>query len=453
MSWTRGHARPAKIVFVNRYFSPDESATSRMLSELAFGLAEHGLRVYVVASRQLYEDSRAGLAPRESIKGVTVHRVSSASQGRSRLAGRALDYATFHASAAVELLRLLSPGDVVVAKTDPPLISIAASKAAAWRGAVLINWLQDLFPEVVSVLSPNSMPPWLENTLLAARDGSLRAAAMNVVLSDGMGERLASRGIGSKQLQVIPNWANSAQIVPLAAQASLTRRRVALDGCFVVGYSGNLGRAHEFETLLGAARLLRSDPDIAFLITGAGAKAAGLRQAVESEGLTNFVFQDYQPADMLGDSLAAADIHLVSLLPALEGLIVPSKVYGILAAGRPALFIGDTHGEVGKLVRTHECGIAVPVGASEPLATHLRKLKDAPERLAAMGKRARTLAMSRYTGKHAVHDWLRLLDRVAPQVTAPMRSNQSESLLLPPNAGSWPQSASAVRGSSNPGDG
>jgi glycosyltransferase involved in cell wall biosynthesis len=406
----------AKIVFVNRYFSPDESATSRMLSDLAFRLAERGLSVSVVTSRQLYEDPRAALPPRETIRGVAVHRVPTATRGRSRLTGRALDYASFHLAAGVELLRMLSRGDVVVAKTDPPLISIAVARAAAWRGSVLINWLQDLFPEVASALAPNAFPSWLEKGLIAARDRSLRLAARNVVLSEGMQARLVARGIDARRVEVIPNWANAAEVVPRTTAESQTRRRLGLDPCFVVGYSGNLGRAHEFETLLGAARLLRSDPDVAFLITGGGAKAASLQQAVQAEGLTNLVFQDYQPPELLGDSLAAADVHFVSLLPAMEGLIVPSKIYGILAAGRPAVFVGDPDGDVARLIGRSECGITVAVGQSARLARELRALRDDPQRVIAMGLRARSLALARYTSEHAVAHWLDMLRTVAPQI-------------------------------------
>jgi colanic acid biosynthesis glycosyl transferase WcaI len=405
-----------RIVFVNRYFSPDESATSRMLSDLAFRLAARGVLVSVVTSRQLYEDPRAALAPRESIRGVTVHRVATATRGRSRLTGRALDYASFHVTAGIELVRLLSRGDVVVAKTDPPLISIAVERAAAWRGATLVNWLQDLFPEVATALAPGALPGWLERGLTAARDRTLRAAAMNVVLSEGMRARLIARGIDARRVSVIPNWANAVDDAPLTTAQSKTRRRVGLDRDFVVGYSGNLGRAHEFDTLLGAARLLRGDPDIAFLITGGGAKASALRTAAQGEGLGNLVFQDYQPPELLGDSLAAADVHFVSLLPSMEGLIVPSKIYGILAAARPAVFVGDPQGDVASLIRDCNCGIVVPVGESALLAQELRALRDDRERVSAMGLRARQLASSRYTGEKAVTHWLETLDAVAPQI-------------------------------------
>ncbi len=406
--------RTARIVFVNRYFAPDQSATSRLLTDLTRRLTERGLAVRVITSRQLYDDSGAALPPREIIGGVEVHRVSTATRGRSRLAGRTLDYATFHAAAGMELMQQLSRGDVVVAETDPPLLSIAASHAARWKGAVLVNWLQDVFPEVAVALTPGILPPWLMGRLIAARDRSLKRAAVNVVLSDGMRQRLIRRGIASSRIKVVPNWADTASLAPQPAAGSFTRRRLALTGRFVVGYSGNLGRAHEFDTLLGAARLLREETRFAFLVTGAGARFAALKASAAALGLESFHFQDLQPAALLADNLAAADVHWVSLKPELEGLIVPSKLYGILAAGRPVIFVGDHNGDVARVLREHDCGIAVPVGDSARFAVELRALADAPARVDSMGRRARQLALERYTSERAVADWLELLEEVAP---------------------------------------
>lgn len=414
---TRAAGRSPQVVFVNRFFFPDQSATSRMLSDLAFRLADRGLRVAIVTSRQLYENSQAGLPAHETIRGVSVHRVSTAQWGRARLVGRALDYVSFHVAAGIRLLRVLAKGDVVVAKTDPPLISLVVSHAARLRGAVLVNWLQDLFPEVAAVLTPNLLPTWIERRLIAARDRSLRRAAMNVVLGESMRSRLLSAGVPMARVRIVPNWSDPAGVVPLPAGNSATRNRLGLAGRFVVGYSGNLGRAHEFDTLIGAARLLRADHHFGFLITGGGAKADALREAVRGEGLDSFFFQGYQPAELLGDSLAAADVHLVSLLPALEGLIVPSKIYGILAAGRPAVFVGDTNGDLARMLREENCGITVAVGDSERLAAELRSLRDQPARLASMGAKARQLALTRYTSEHAVADWLAFLDAIAPSAS------------------------------------
>jgi glycosyltransferase involved in cell wall biosynthesis len=149
-------------------------------------------------------------------------------------------------------------------------------------------------------------------------------------------------------------------------------------------------------------------------MTGSGARAQALQSSVRAAGLDNFYFQPYQPAALLSDSLAAADVHFVSLLPALEGLIVPSKIYGILAAGRPALFVGDCNGDVARMLRDQDCGAAVALGDCAGLAAELRLLADSPERVGNMGANARALALSRYTSEHAVADWLAFLSAIAP---------------------------------------
>jgi colanic acid biosynthesis glycosyl transferase WcaI len=399
----------AKLFFVNRYFHPDQSATSRLSTDLASRLAGNGFRVCVVTSRQLYDDPVAALPAHEVVEGVHVYRVATATRGRSRLRGRALDYGTFHLAAGFELMRRLSRGDIVVAQTDPPLISIVASHVARWRGAVLVNWLQDVFPEVAIALTPELLPPWLAARLTAARDRSLKRAALNVVLSESMRTRVASLGIEPARIRVVPNWADTANITPRRSADSVTRRQRGLSGRFVVGYSGNLGRAHEFETLVGASRLLRDEPRFAFLITGGGTRVEALKQTVAAAGLESFVFQSLQPAQLLADSLAASDVHLVSLLPPLEGVIVPSKAYGILAAGRPVIFVGDSNGDIARMIRDHECGLVVGVGESERLAEELRALSEDPARLELMGLRARELALARYTVERAVADWLAIL--------------------------------------------
>jgi glycosyltransferase involved in cell wall biosynthesis len=408
--------RAARLVFVNRYFFPDQSATSRLLSDLTFRLAGRGIAVVVVTSQQLYGDPRAALEPHEVISGVEIHRLPTATLGRARLLGRALDYASFHYAAAKQLLQLLKAGDVVVAKTDPPLISITVAETAKRREAILVNWLQDLFPEVAQALTAGLLPRPLGRALAAARDRSLRQAAMNVVLSPGMAARVLARGIDHERLRIIPNWADVTSIVPVPPEQSQTRQRLGLADRFVVGYSGNLGRAHEFGTFLDAARALRDDASIVFLITGGGARAEALRRQVEKEQLGNFIFQGYQPPELLADSLAAADVHLVSLLPALEGLIVPSKIYGILAAGRPAVVIGDPEGDLGHLVSSNGCGVAVGVGESARLADELRALHEHRERRASMGESARQLALSYFTSEHSVADWLKMLEAIAPAV-------------------------------------
>jgi glycosyltransferase involved in cell wall biosynthesis len=177
----------------------------------------------------------------------------------------------------------------------------------------------------------------------------------------------------------------------------------------VVCYSGNLGRAHEFDTLLDAADLLKLDGSFVFLIIGGGARMPALRRAVAERELPNFRFLPYQPREALEDSLAAADVHLVSLRPALEGLICPSKLYGILAAGRPLIFIGDGDGEIARVVGSAGCGLSVEVGDSADLAECLKFLRTVDDARLQMGIRARALACEKYTLERATNRWTDVL--------------------------------------------
>jgi colanic acid biosynthesis glycosyl transferase WcaI len=399
-----------RIVFVNRYYDPDQSATSQMLTDLARGLAARGFDVHVVSSRQLYDDPGTRLAADEMLFGVEVHRVASTRFGRNHLPGRAMDYVSFYVTCAVALLKLLRRGDVLVAKTDPPLLSILTAPIAKATRAVLINWQQDVFPEVASHLGANPLPRWLDECLRRLRDASLRAATMNVVIGGRMSEYLAARGIPASKLCVIENWADGIAIQPKPTSASVLRARLELADRFVVCYSGNLGRAHEFDTLLDAAEALKGEPTFIFLIIGSGAKMEALKRGVATRALGNFRFLPYHPRDALEDSLTAADLHLVSLLPALEGLIVPSKLYGILAAGRPLIFIGDADGDIGRVIHRGQCGRSVTVGDSKGLADSLRKLAAEPDVRALMGARARTMLCEEFGLQQAIERWIALID-------------------------------------------
>jgi glycosyltransferase involved in cell wall biosynthesis len=388
-----------------------------MLTGVARGLATGGwstrdIEVCVVTSRQLYESPVAVLKSQETVDGVRVYRVWTSRFGRGFVAGRALDYASFYLTASSRLFWLLRRGDIVIAKTDPPMFSILGAMISRLRGAKLINWLQDIFPEVATQLSANPLPRRLNEVLLRLRDRSLRVAQSNVVLGERMREHLLARNVATQQISIVENWADGELIRPLDRNATQLRKGNNLQGKFVAAYSGNLGRAHEYESILRAAEILRANTGIVFLMIGGGANMQRLRAAVEQSALGNFVFLPYQPRELLSDGLAAADVHLISLLPQLEGLIVPSKFYGILAAGRPAIFVGDVDGELARKIHRANCGAVVATGQGEALANEILLLQCEPARSREQGARARSLYESEHTLPIAIDKWQQLLESV-----------------------------------------
>jgi colanic acid biosynthesis glycosyl transferase WcaI len=405
-----------KTIFVNRFFYPDHSATSQILTDLALDLASSGVSVEVITSRLRYDDPQAVLAPTDDVGGVRVHRIWTSRFGRAGLLGRAVDYLTFYASAAAKLGLLAGRSTTVVIKTDPPMLALAAAPVAWLRGARWVNWLQDLFPEVAGALGVRLFSGPLMGLLLRLRNLTLRFAQANVVLGERMAERLHGQpGGGQWAVTVIPNWADAQAIKPVPHEANRLRKAWGLESLFVVGYSGNLGRAHEFNTFLAAAKLLHERADVAFLFIGGGAQRASVAKAADELGLRNVRFQPYQPRNMLAYSLGVADVHLVSLNPALEGLIVPSKFYGIAAAGRPTLFVGDTAGEVPRVLEQAQCGYAFASGDAQGLALAIAQLAGDPQRCQALGRNARELLEQRYDRRHALAAWRQLLMSGRPE--------------------------------------
>lgn len=399
-------ARSRRIIFVNRYFHPDHSATSQMLSDLAFALAREGEAVSVVASRQLYEDPAARLSSYEHVNGVRVHRCGSSRFGRVGLLGRAIDYLSFHLTAATTLARASRRGDIVVALTDPPLLSVTAAVIASAKGLKLVNWLQDLYPEVAFESGVRFIDGWMGKLLLWARNRSLDSAAANVAIGETMASRVGG-AVPAAMVATISNWTKDSEIVPTDSSAEL-RKEWALEGKFVVGYSGNLGKAHEVDTLIEAAEVLKDRKDITFLVVGGGSGLKHLRAEALRRGL-NFVFKPYQKRERLPMTLTLPDIHWLSLKAELEGLILPSKFYGIAAAGRPMILIGAEDGELARLIRTENCGHAVRENDHAALASAIRTLADDAAARDAMGKNARRLIDSAYSMDKAIGKWKNLL--------------------------------------------
>jgi glycosyltransferase involved in cell wall biosynthesis len=404
---------PSSIIFINRFFYPDHSATSQIMSDLAFYLANRGMRVRVITGRQRYDKPGVRLPPREAIGGVEIHRIATTRFGRRQLTGRALDYLSFYISAMWALLCLARRRDIVVAMTDPPMLSVPAAVLAALCGFKTVNWLQDLYPELATELGISGTKGFAGRGLIAVRNHSLRRAEMNVAIGSDMAKRLNSFGVPSWKTAVIQNWTDDSSIAAIGTAANPLRQRWQLEDKFVVAYSGNLGRAHDIETLLEAAEHLKSRTDIVFLFIGSGHGISNLDFEVRKRGLSQVMFQPYQPRSALSQSLGAGDVHWLSLKAGLDGLILPSKFYGIAAAGRPIIIVSAPDGELAKLVSQFDCGFHVALGQGEDFARAIVLLAANRERRHQMGINARRMLETHFTKAQALERWYALLRAAA----------------------------------------
>lgn len=363
-----------RVIFVNRVFWPNEAATAQLLTDLAATLAARGREVHVIA---------AGTAASE-FRGVTIHRTGAAP------AGRFAGYLHFLRATRRELRRLVAPGDVVVLKTDPPLLAVAATGIAIERGARVVQWIQDIYPEVVAAhLGRAAAPPLAP--LRLARNRAWRASACCAPVSDDMRAAVLAAGVAPERAVALPNWAPQELDTPAAAEeiAAMRREWGVREDEFLAAYSGNLGRVHEFATLLDAAARLRDEPRVRFAFVGGGPRFAEVRAAVAARQLGNVAFFPARPRARLAAALAAADAHFVTLRPGFERLVAPSKLAGVLAAGRPALFVGPTASGLATLLATERCGAALANGNDAALAATLLAWSRDRDVRAALGAAAR----------------------------------------------------------------
>ncbi|MGO9484238.1 MAG: glycosyltransferase family 4 protein [Rhodomicrobium sp.] len=440
-----------KLLFVNRFFFPDHSATSQILSELAFALAGRGHQIEVITSVLSYDGSRK-LKRRETVRGVTVIRLPTSAFGRGKLLGRAVDYLTFYLAAFFCLMWRVRRGDVVVAKTDPPLLSLLTAPVCRLKGAASVNWHQDLFPEVAEALGLGKSAA--QKTVLSAlhslRNATLRNAGMNVAIGERMASRLLGLGVPERQICIIPNWASGGLVRPVARKDNALAKEWGLEDTFVAGYSGNLGRAHDIGTFLAAIAALErhASPgeggnyglarEIRWLFIGGGAQMEALKREVHERKLKSILFKPYQPQELLSESLSLADVHLISLRPQLEGLIVPSKYYGIAAAGRPAIFVGDPEGEIAKTIEQSETGFVVREGDGSGLASAILTLAREPGLASIQGERARALFEARFDFPIALEAWERVLRQVLGATSSETLQPLGEAG-VPDRTGAWKQ--------------
>ncbi len=397
-----------RFYFINRFYWPDESATAQMLGDLARHLAAQQFEVHVITSRYQLENPEIVLPAHAEQAGVTINRLSTTHFGHHRgLALRAVDFLSFYCSAFFTLLFRLRRGDVVVALTDPPLVSVIAALACFFKRAHLINWLQDLYPEVAWNLGVIHEYGLMARVLRSSRDWALRRAVQNIAIGEHMATRI--HGIGAPA-QIIHNWSKDLLHSPGPQADNRYRVQVGCGDSLLVCYSGNLGRAHRFEALIKASAALMTERQHHMLIIGGGPQFQRIKSAASSQGLSHWTFLPYQSRDQLSESLGAADVHVVSLDSSLEGLIVPSKLYGVLAAGRACIFLGHENGEVANILRQHDCGWVVDPDDVEGLTELLRLLADEREMLLQKGRNARRAFEREYAPHLAFLQWQRLLE-------------------------------------------
>ncbi len=407
-----------RVLLLNQVYHPDPAATAQHADDLARHLVREGHEVHVIASRALYGSKGAALPARETIEGVQVHRVGRSIFGKASILARVADFGLFYILAVLKAFAVPKP-DVVVCFTTPPFIALAGWSLRLLRGSRFVYWVMDLYPDLpvaCGVMKPNSIPTRLFE---AINRFCLKRADRSVVLGRCMQQRVLDKGAPADRVVHIGVWPgqrDSADAPPPSRLYNPYRKEWQLGDRFVVMYSGNFGLGHDVETMLEAAKSLHEDPAwsdrVRFVFAGGGKKKAIVEAFVSEHQLTNCVLAPYQPRERLSDSLSCADLHMASLLEGVEGIMVPCKLFGIMAAARPCAFIGHPTSELSRVLAENDAGTTVRQGDSVGLAEFIKGLADDPDRTRRLGENARRALDTAYSTGAACTRWQRLLEDV-----------------------------------------
>jgi colanic acid biosynthesis glycosyl transferase WcaI len=385
-----------RIFFINQCYWPDHVATAQILTDLAEELAARGHTVSVLCSRNPYTGGSAAFPRQEHHHGVLIHRVATLGYGKkSGTKGRMLDYLSFHLMALLRCVRLPAP-DVVVTLTSPLLVGVVGWLMAVLKRTKHIHWCMDLFPDTGVLFGMVKENGLVHRTCAFLTRRYLCSARAVFALSGYMVERIRRYGVRADRLHIVPVWADGASLRPIPRGANEFIRSHRLEDRFVVMYSGNLELGGDIDTLVDALIELRADPDMMFVLISEGPRFEKFRARCEQVSLPHVLFLPYQDRAGLAHSLSAGDVHIVTNKQGLSGLRVPCKTYGILAVGRPIVYIGEPHSETADLIRHHELGYVVHEGNVTGVVTALRSLQHDPLRRQEISARARALFEARY---------------------------------------------------------
>jgi glycosyltransferase involved in cell wall biosynthesis len=417
------------VLFLNQFFYPDISATAQHAFDLAKFLSARGDKVSAIASRSIYGRTGSALPAEEVVDGIEIHRVTSSVFGKGGIASRSYDFVAFNVACLFKAITL-PRHDVVICLTTPPFIALIGLVLRWMKGSRFVFWTMDLYPDVplaAGVIKRGS----LAHRIFAALDRfCLRSADLVVVLGRCMQDRVLANGVPPARLATITPWSDPEEVpnIPTrrfspsfdtvaAGRATVADLKPFLAGTngfrdewdigdrFVIEYSGNCGVGHDVASVCEAMLALRDDDDIRWVIVGGGVAWPRIEEFIVQHGIRNVVLRPYQPRSRLGELIALGDVHLVLVADGFEGLLIPSKFYGVMAAGRPTIYVGPESTEVAQVIEEEKCGFVIPNGNTNLLVGAIRRLQRDPVLALTMGMRGRRALEQRYSMQIACSKW------------------------------------------------
>ena len=397
---------------ISELYYPEETSTGYFLTRISEGLAER-FSVGVLCGQPTYSSRGRRALSDETHNGVNIHRCWSTTFNKDVLPLRLVNIATITLSIFLSCLRRFRSKDCVIVVTNPPLLPFAVLIASRLCGSRCCLLIHDVYPEGLAasgIAKQNSLSirgiGWFTQQLY-------KRAARIIVLGRDMDALVRNKlETVDQRIQIIPNWADVEEIVPDQRAQNPYLKKLGLLDKFVIQYSGNMGRTHGLECLIESAKKLIHRDNIHFVFIGWGAKEYWLRNSVKEANIQNITILPPQPRSDLSNSLNACDIAIISFIPGMAGVSVPSRMYNIMAAGKPIIAVADSDSELTIALQEENIGWVVPPNQPDKLVETILDAKNNRDRLIEMGKRARAVAESKYSFKNAINKYYTLIQNL-----------------------------------------
>lgn len=369
------------FVFLNQYYPPDLAPTGVMLRDVAEEMVARGIRVTILCSRGGYSGKRAGGQDTGYSGEVEVVRVPTFRFGRQTLIGKLCDYASFYLFALLYAFMVRGKPTGYVAMTTPPYLGVLARLVSKFRGASHAHWVMDLYPDVMvahGILKEGSSKQRVLCSLSRWGFGGKRNQG-TVSLGPDMAERVVNRH-GVSQCEEIPLWSGIALDQSAEEMGRSLRKKRGWEEKTVFLYSGNMGLGHRLGEFLSLAKENAQNSQVYFAFYGGGKRRKEVEEFLDQHNGLPLELGDYVPEEQLAGHLLSADVHLASLEPSWDGCMVPSKIQGVMASGRPVIFVGSRTCSIGQWILESGGGWVVSSGDLDGLRLAFQEAQDEGER-------------------------------------------------------------------------
>ncbi len=394
-----------------RFFNTYEPVTTFYRDLLPY-LAERGIASEVLISSSEYRQggrgnlSEAFSSPEIRVKFISTHGIEPTRQVQKAVI--MLSYV--FGSMGKSLFGVAA--DINFFLTQPPLFNLWGWMLKKLRRQSYICVVMDIYPNVAVMDGMLPAQGLVTRLLTNLNRFALRRADAVIVIGRCMAERVEAMGVRIQKIHLIPNWANPEIVYPIVPEKNKLRRELGLDGKFVVLYSGNMGISHDFNDLLDVIRRCREEAVLHFVFIGGGMRRKEIEKVVAAYHLKNVNMLPFQPMERLAESLSLGDVHFISLREGFEGSVVPSKVYGAMAAGRAVIYQGDTNGEVARMIQEEGIGALVPPSTPGQLEQVIRNYMQCPDRVEQQGLAARRLTEGKYAASTIMESYYQVISKI-----------------------------------------